>query len=99
MPSRQENTEYFKRFFAEKKLPLAQWRWEIEAPSGTMHYIDAITVIDAIYVACDVEQTSIRNMLVRLDFVNAPPETFFDYLKHLAQCLVQMYEKHHGGMP
>jgi len=77
-------SEYFDRFFEEKELPYRMF--EIEH-GDTMHFIDTDVVIESIKTAPATEQAQIRDMLVKLDFHNAPIVSF---LEHLAGAMVKV---------
>lgn len=73
---------WFETFLEEKGLPFQAW--EIEH-AGVTHIIDSTVVIEAILTAPHHEQAAIKNMIVRIDFVNGDVN---DYLKHLAKGLI-----------
>ena len=75
--------EYFDRFFEEKELPLESWTIERD---DWVHINDSDAVIEAIKMAPAHEQSGIREVLVRIDFVNGDVMPF---LEHLANGLVQ----------
>ena len=56
---------------------------EVEGASGT-NYIPLEILLDAIKNISKHEQAGIKNMLVKIDFVNG---NIVDYFKHLAQAL------------
>lgn len=62
--------------------------WEIEDSTGETHMIDSDVVIEAILNAPEHEQAKVKQTLVKIDFVNASIE---DYFQHLAKCLVWNY--------
>ena len=72
------------RFLKEKGVDLEQ-SFVVEGNSGA-NYMTLGVVVEHIKLAPKQEQTAIKNMLVKLDFNNAPVEPF---LKHLAQALAQ----------
>ena len=75
---------YFDRFFEEKEIPYQMF--EIEH-GDTVHFIDTDVVIEGIKNAPPSEQAQIRDMLVRLDFHNAP---IVPFLEHLAGAMVKV---------
>lgn len=74
--------KWFETFLNEKDLEPESW--EIEY-NGEMNFIDSEVVIEAILNCSKEEQAGIKNMIVRLDFVNAP---IMPYFKHLATGLI-----------
>lgn len=77
---------YFDRFFDEKEIPFQSF--EVEDSQGRTHYLDTEVVIENIKAAPQGEKEQVRNVLVRLDFNNAP---IVPFLKHLAEGLVAHY--------
>lgn len=77
---------WFDRFLEEKQLPYASW--ELAGTDGTSHHIDSEVVIEAIKNAPPNEQAGIKDEIVKIDFANGDVN---DYLKHLAQALVQNF--------
>ena len=75
---------YFDRFFEEKEI--AYQMFEIEH-DGYTHMIGTDVVIEGIKNAPPAEQAQIREMLVRLDFHNAP---IVPFLRHLAGAMVKV---------
>ena len=75
---------YFDRFFEEKEIPYQMF--EIEH-GDTVHFIDTDVVIEGIKNAPPAEQAQIRDMLVKLDFHNAP---IVPFLEHLAGAMVKV---------
>ncbi len=78
--------KWFDTFLEEKNNPYASW--EIEDNDGTTHYIDSDFIIETIKTCPEHEQKGIKNMLVKIDFMNASVN---DYFKHLATGLVKSY--------
>jgi hypothetical protein len=58
---------------------------EVAGPSGT-NYIPVQCLIDTMKRAPVTEQTGIKNMIVRIDFVNGD---VLDYFRHLAQAIAR----------
>ena len=75
--------EWFEIFIEEKDLPYASW--EIEGADGELHIIDTEFIVETIKNCPPVEQRGIKDMLVRIDFMNADVN---DYFHHLAKGLV-----------
>jgi len=75
---------WFNTFFNEKNLPYVSW--DLTDSSGTWHHLDNEVVIEMIKSAPAQEQAAIKDMLIRIDFANGDVN---DYLKHLAQGLVE----------
>lgn len=71
-------------FIAEKGIDTEE-RFEVEGPSGP-NSIPVGCIVDAIKSAPPHEQRAIRDMLVKIDFHNAPVRP---YLNHLAKALAQ----------
>ena len=69
-------------FVAEKGIDLEQIM-EVQGPTGT-NWIPVETLVDAIKTAPKNEQNGIKDMLVRIDFVNGD---VLDYFKHLAKAI------------
>lgn len=78
--------KWFETFLDEKKVPYCDW--EIESSDGMTHYLDNEVVIEAIKEAPAHEKKGIKNMLVKIDFMNGNVN---DYFKHLAKGLVESY--------
>lgn len=76
--------EYFDRFFEEKDLPYVLFEIEHD---GYTHMIGTDVVIEGIKNAPTHEQAQIRDMLVKLDFYNAP---IVPFLEHLAGAMVKV---------
>ena len=57
---------------------------EVEGPSGVLNVIPLEVLVDSIKGASASERASIKNVIVKLDFVNA---NVLDYLRHLAQAI------------
>lgn len=77
-------TKWFNTFLEEKNLGYQCWTIESGDQS---HVIDSDVVIEAIKSAPAHEQNKIKDMLVRIDFVNGNVN---DYFKHLAKALISM---------
>ena len=77
---------WFETFLSEKDMPIASWT--IQDSTGTGHMIDSEVVIEVIKGAPGREQTGIKAMIVKIDFVNGNVN---DYFRHLAQALVNNY--------
>ena len=61
--------------------------FEIKTTDGwDTHIITAATVVDAAKSASPAEQETIKDTLVRIDFLNGD---VLHYLRHLAECLVR----------
>jgi hypothetical protein len=75
-------TKWFDTFLEEKNL--APQSWEIQH-AGVTHFIDSTVIIEAIQNAPAHEQAAIKNMIIRIDFVNGDVN---DYFKHLAKGLI-----------
>ncbi len=73
---------WFDTFIAEKGIDTER-RFEVEGASGT-NSIPAGCVIEAIHAALAREQSAIKTMIVKIDFVNGD---VYDYLRHLAQAI------------
>jgi len=78
--------KWFDTFLEEKDLPHASW--DLTSPDGTLHCIDSDVVVEQIKHAPTKEKAGIKDMLVKIDFVNGDVN---DYFKHLAQALVNNY--------
>lgn len=74
---------YFETFFSEKNLPYAMFEIELD---DEVHMIDNETVIEMIKTAPAREQAQIKQMIVKIDFVNGDVN---DFLRHLAECFVK----------
>lgn len=77
---------YLETFFDEKDLP--EVSWELYDKNGVWHLIDSSVVKEAILQAPEAEQKAIANTIRRIDFANGNVN---DFLKHLAQALVDSY--------
>lgn len=78
-------TKWFETFLEEKNLPFESFELN---NSGEVHFIDTDIVIEAIKGAPAAEQNGIKNMLVKIDFLNGNVNHYF---QHLAQALVNNY--------
>jgi len=58
--------------------------------NGNQHIIEIGHVVEMIKVTDTQEQNAIKNMLVKIDFLNGDVR---DYIKHLANALVDAYYK------
>ncbi len=74
--------KWFQTFLDEKDIPYQMFEIEHD---GEMNLIDTDVVIEAIMNCNPTEQAQIKNIIVKLDFANAPIIPFF---KHLAAGLV-----------
>lgn len=70
---------------SEKGLDL-EHTFEVEGPEWGTNWIPLAIVIEAIKGAPKREQDGIKNMLVRIDFVNG---SVLDYFGHLAKALAR----------
>lgn len=77
---------WFETFLEEKNLP--EESWFIVAANGVEHFISTDVVIEHIKFASASEQKTIKDVIVRIDFVNGNVNHFF---KHLAQALADNY--------
>lgn len=75
-------------FIEEKGIDLNEV-FSIET-NGEVHYFEIGNVIENIKATSKEEQEEIRKMIVKIDFNNAD---VVDYFKHLAQALVQNYQR------
>ena len=78
--------DYFDTFFSEKNLLLTTW--ELQDNQGTNHIVSSDVIIEAIKAAPDHEQEQIRDVLVKIDFVNGD---VLDFLQHLAQGMINLW--------
>ena len=72
---------YFERFIEEKNI--SGQMLEVEGNSGT-NLIPVEVLIDYILIAPKHEQEAIKNMLIKIDFLNG---NIVDYLKYLAKAI------------
>jgi len=73
-------------FFEEKQVPYTEW----EIKKGEIsHFIDSDYVIEVLLNTQGDERLVISRKLSSLDFQNA---SIVDYLKYLAECLVNLYQ-------
>lgn len=77
---------WFDTFIEEKNLPVASW--ELEGPDGMTHWIDSDVVIEYIRIAPPKEQFQIKDVIVKIDFMNGDINHFFN---HLAKAIVAQY--------
>lgn len=75
---------WINRFLREKGVDLERVI-TVDGASGS-NVMPLAVVVDHIKIAPKQEQAAIKNMLVKLDFHNAPIEPF---LEHLAQAIAQ----------
>ena len=75
---------WFETFLQEKNLPYESW--EIMSENGTPNIIDSDVVIEHIKIAPVHEQKHIKDMIVKIDFLNGNVNPFF---KHMAGALAQ----------
>ena len=75
-------TSWLNTFIQEKGIDLERGL-EVEGPSGT-NFMTVGIVVDAIKNTSSNEQAGIKNMIVKIDFVNGD---VVDYFKHLAQAI------------
>lgn len=73
------------KFFEEKQIPFTSWEIEYR---GQTHFIDSDVVIEAILASQGNERNKIAGTLFALDFKNA---SIVDYLRYLAECMIQQY--------
>lgn len=78
--------KYLDLFFEEKEIPYISW--ELQDSTGTPHFIDNEYIIETVKVAPKHEQEKIADVLRKIDFHNGDVN---DFLKHLAQGLVNNY--------
>ena len=76
-------TKWFNTFLEEKDL--TPQSWELVDREGVTHWIGSDVVIEAIHNCSAQEQAGIKNMLVKIDFMNGD---VMDYFKHLAGALI-----------
>ena len=72
---------YFERLVEEKGI--SGYMLEVEGNSGT-NLIPVEVLIDYILIAPKHEQEAIKNMLIKIDFMNG---NVVDYFKHLAKAI------------
>jgi hypothetical protein len=77
--------KWFETILEEKQLPYEGWQIEVD---GVTHLIDTDVVIEHIKIAPISEQKQIKDVIVKIDFVNGNVNHFF---KHLAQALAANY--------
>jgi len=78
--------KWFETFLEEKDIPFCSW--EIEAPDGMPHFINNEVVIESIKMSDDKTKAQIKDILVKIDFVNGDVNHFF---YHLATGMVQNF--------
>ena len=70
-------------FIKEKDLPMNE---TITIDNdGTIHIMTYQTIYEHMLIANDKEQEQIKNMIVRIDFMNG---NILDYFRHLGKCLI-----------
>lgn len=74
---------WFQAFLEEKDLPYASW--ELTDNEGVTNFIDSDVVIESIKNTSTTEQSKIKDILVKIDFMNGDVNHFF---QHLASALV-----------
>ena len=79
-------SKWFETFLEEKDLPFESFT--VTADNGVEHIMDTDVVIEAIKGCSAEEQRGIKDIIVRLDFANAPINHFF---KHLGEGLANNY--------
>ena len=75
---------FFTTFFNEKNLD-SQY-YTVNSPNGTPNIIPSTVVIDAIKNTQGEEAAKIKDMLIKIDFLNG---NIHNYLQHLAQALTK----------
>ena len=75
---------WFDTFLREKQLPEVV-NWDLTDNQGMNHFIGSAVVIEAIHNCPAKEQAGIKDMIVRIDFVDGDVN---DYFKHLAGALI-----------
>ena len=78
-------TIWLDRFISEKELDIED-TFEVEGPEWGWNLIPLGCVIEAIKSTSCQEQAQIKNMLVKIDFVNG---NVMDYFEHLAQAIAK----------
>lgn len=79
--------KWFETFLSEKDLDLdTAFEYDVK---GATHIMTAWNVVSAIIQAPKNEQAGIKNMIVKIDFVNGD---VLDYFKHLGQALANSYK-------
>jgi len=79
-----EFIKWFETFLKEKNLPYESW--ELMSENGTLNLIDSDVVIENIKIAPDHEQKQIKDIIIKIDFMNGNINHLF---KHLAGALAQ----------
>ena len=79
-------SNWFERFIEEKDVAPALW--ELVDSEGNTHIIGNDVVIDHIKIVPDHEQAKIKDILVKIDFLNGDVNHFF---RHLAGAIVEAY--------
>lgn len=79
-------TKWLDTLIEEKGID-AEETFEFNDSEGTWHLMTMGVVIEAMKAAPLHEQAGIKNMLVRIDFVNASVR---DYLKHLGKGMAEV---------
>lgn len=90
IPEVEENSfnKWLDTFIAEKGIKLED-TFSLDGDES-FHIFEVGNIIENIKIAPPEEQTQIKDMLVKIDFHNG---SVIDYFKHLAQALVNNYEK------
>jgi len=90
IPEVEENSfnKWLDTFIAEKGIELED-TFSLDGDES-FHIFEVGNIIENIKIAPPEEQTQIKDMLVKIDFHNG---SVIDYFKHLAQALVNNYEK------
>lgn len=74
-----KTAEYFENFFNEKEIRYEEWTIE---HNGQLHFIDTDFVIELIKGTSGNEAKQIRDILIKIDFMNGNVSHF---LRHLAE--------------
>ena len=74
------------RFLKEKEIDKYEM-FTIER-NGTKHIFEIGHVVDTMKITSKQEQNAIKDMLVKIDFLNGDVR---DYIKHLANALINTY--------
>jgi hypothetical protein len=77
-PEKMTFTKWLDTMISEKGINLDRM-FSVEGPSGPNHMTLAI-VVEAIKGAAAHEQTGIKKMLIKLDFLNQPIAPYFEHL-------------------
>lgn len=76
------------RFLKEKEIDKYEM-FTIER-NGTKHIFEIGHIVDTMKITSKQEQNAIKDMLVKIDFLNGDVR---DYIKHLANALVDTYSR------